>query len=368
LIHLVTSRGTILVVLSVISLALAASLAFAPLNRPANRRLAALLIVLCGMSASYTIGLARLDIGHAWIRYLPLSVPLAVGPLLYGYIRRLTHGAGEPRAWLHFVPAAIQLAYLIGFLALPAHVRNVLDDGRGRDWVRGLLEAAVLISLAAYSSAGLRLLGPYRAWLSQTRSDEDLYAARWIRNLLAVLLVTLAGQAAIRAWGWLAGRLDVFDVYGFYLWLAAIGVYLGIEGRRYADRRFPHLTENLPEEPGAPAKVRDWTAVGEEWRRRTVEAGWWRTPSLTLADLARLLGTNTSHLSRAINEGLGRNFSEMINGMRAEEVARRLDADAQGDLLEIALEAGFSSKASFNRAFRAVHGVSPSAYRARLRS
>ena len=35
-----------------------------------------------------------------------------------------------------------------------------------------------------------------------------------------------------------------------------------------------------------------------------------------------------------------------------------------GDLLHIALESGFGSKASFNRAFRARFGMTPSAYRA----
>lgn len=373
--HMIASRGTILVVLTLISLALAASLAAAPANRPAQRRLAALLVVLAGVSASYVIGLARLDVDHPWLRYLPLSVPLAIGPLLYGYVQRLTRADGGPRAWLHLVPAFIQFAYLIAFFFLPLRWQAVLDDGRGKDAVRALLEAGVLVSLVAYSLAGLRLLRRYSAWLVQTRSDADLYAGRWIRNLLAFLLITLAGQAALRVWALAVGRLDVFDVYGFYLWLAAIGVYLGVEGRRFADRRFPQMGGDLPAEPStaepladAPApRPRDWRALGEKWRDRTQAAGWWRQPNLTLSDLARLLATNTSQLSRAINEGLGQNFAEMINGMRASEVAHVLDEGADGDLLDIAFEAGFSSKASFNRAFRAAYGVPPSAWRKRLK-
>ena len=89
---------------------------------------------------------------------------------------------------------------------------------------------------------------------------------------------------------------------------------------------------------------------------------------MTLSDLAGRLGTNTSHLSRAFNEGLGRNFSEAINGLRAEMVAAALEAGARGDLLSLAFDAGFSSKASFNRAFRQRFAVTPSAFRARLRS
>jgi AraC-like DNA-binding protein len=42
-----------------------------------------------------------------------------------------------------------------------------------------------------------------------------------------------------------------------------------------------------------------------------------------------------------------------------------LNAGRTDDLLTLALDAGFKSKASFNRAFRAILGVSPSTYRSR---
>ena len=56
-------------------------------------------------------------------------------------------------------------------------------------------------------------------------------------------------------------------------------------------------------------------------------------------------------------------FSAFINGLRCEAVAAAIDAGSQKDLLDLALDAGFSSKASFNRAFQAVYQVTPSAYR-----
>ena len=85
-----------------------------------------------------------------------------------------------------------------------------------------------------------------------------------------------------------------------------------------------------------------------------------------LADLARRLGTNTAYLSRALNEGLGLNFNAFVNRMRAEEVGRRISAEPDTpDLLQLALDAGFSSKATFNRAFRTTFGMAPSEFRRR---
>ncbi|MET3709968.1 AraC-like DNA-binding protein [Sphingomonas trueperi] len=40
-----------------------------------------------------------------------------------------------------------------------------------------------------------------------------------------------------------------------------------------------------------------------------------------------------------------------------------LRGGSKADLLDLAMEAGFSSKASFNRAFLATFGATPSAYR-----
>lgn len=370
-----TPRAALLAALSFVASTLAAILIAAPANRSANGQLGAAIFVLVGVTTSYTIGLSRLDLEALWLRYLPVSVPLAFGPLLYGYIRRLTIGTGLPKPFPHFVPALAQLAYVVGFYLLPRNGQAVLDDGRGKDVLRAALDTAVLVSFAAYSFAGLRALARYRTWLGKSRSDPEVWALGWIRNLLVVVLITLAAFTIVRAQTWLFGRPDVFELFPFNLWIAAVAVYLGVEGRRFADRPFPHIDDisepnepssNLSETPGsAPAK--NWPQLGARWRESTQQSGWWREPGLSLSELARRLGTNTSQLSRAINQGLGQSFPDMINAMRASEVARRLESGdpPERDLLELAFEAGFNSKASFNRAFKAVYGIAPSEYRAR---
>jgi AraC-like DNA-binding protein len=87
------------------------------------------------------------------------------------------------------------------------------------------------------------------------------------------------------------------------------------------------------------------------------------TPELSVSRLARILGTNSAYISHAFNEGLGQNFSAFINRLRSDEVAARLRDGTDAGLLDLALDCGFSSKASFNRAFRGAFDCSPSAYR-----
>ncbi|MGY2134255.1 helix-turn-helix domain-containing protein [Hymenobacter sp. HD11105] len=92
-----------------------------------------------------------------------------------------------------------------------------------------------------------------------------------------------------------------------------------------------------------------------------------KDPDLSVARLARHLNLKTSAVSQLINTGLGQSFSEVVNGYRLEEVKRRLlTADAQRlTLLALALEAGFNSKATFNRVFKEKVGLTPKEYQKR---
>lgn len=340
------------------SLVLAVALWASGTHPAADRCLALALVVLAGMTSVHLLGWTGRAEVAPFVAFLPVKLPLALGPLLYGYVHGLVRGRLPSRAWLHLLPAAVLFTYLTTILLLPPDVRWAWKETVHDDGIKPAIEAATLVSLTGYSLAGLRLLKDYRGWLAQVRSDADRYGARWIGRVLVALIATGVMLAGVRLYTWFVSEIDAGLMQ---VWLAAFGAYIGVQGWRCAQRAFPRMDE-LPR-PAAADPAQDWAALGRDWRDRTQVQGWWREPDLTLADLARRLGTNTGYLSRAVNDGLGVNFNEMINRMRAEEVVRRIDAGDGAPLTHIALEAGFSSKATFNRAFRAVHGFSPSARR-----
>lgn len=344
-----------------LNLALAGALV--GVGHPAERRLAAVLVTLSGLLAPFVLIVGGIPSEPPWLVWLP-SFPLALGPLLWGYIRAQTRGPDADSLWRHLIPAAVHLGWKLSLIALfltgglGAGLRE-FQDAYGRD----AFDAAGLVSLVVYGWASLREVGVYRRWLPQNRSDADRYAAVWFSRLILGLLALLAAFAVIRPYTWFIGELTHWQVFSLYVILAVFGAYAGVEGWRCSERRFPAMREGAS---GPAAPGRDWTAQGEAWREQLREAGWWREPELSSATLARRLGTNVGYLSRAFNVGLGRNFAEVVNGMRAEAVAERLMRADPGNLLEIAFAAGFSSKASFNRAFRAMHGMSPSAFAAQF--
>ena len=201
-----------------------------------------------------------------------------------------------------------------------------------------------------------------RLRLERERSDADRHATTLLSAIVGVLLVTAIAYAAIFVYGnWIAE----LDIGAFYLWLALVSMGLSLEGWRAT--AVPPVPAPIEAPPTPERKVHDWPALGARWRDRIIAAGWSSEPELSLTVLSRRIGVNATYLSRAINEGLGINFNELINGMRADEVARSIDAGATADLLTLAFDAGFNSKATFNRVFQARFGVSPSAYRRRLK-
>ena len=93
----------------------------------------------------------------------------------------------------------------------------------------------------------------------------------------------------------------------------------------------------------------------------------YRRPSLTLGDLADLVQLPEYRLRKLINEELGyQNFNAFLHAYRIREACQLLRDPAQRrvPILTIALSVGYQSVNTFNRGFRDILGMTPSAYRA----
>lgn len=353
-------RTAVLSVAILLLLTISAALLRPIENRVANRTLAALLVVLAGILTPWMIGFAGFYDKWQWLSFAPFSIMFAMAPLFYLYIHALVKGDWPPRGWRHLLPAIVQFAYLsAAFLLLRQPFKN--EWLSQSNFAYSLIVAlGVSAGMLLYSRTGLQLLREYRAALVQQRSDDHLYAARWLSSAIAALLALLVIWSAYSIWD-LIWTLDYRGLMGLYIGIAAVALFLAIEGWRHANLPFPKIAK-LEE---APDSKRDWRATGEAWAEQIRRERWHADPDLSIAVLARRLGTNTGYVSRALNEGLGVNFSTFVNNLRCEDVTAAIEAGDGGDLLDLALDAGFSSKASFNRAFLARYAMAPSAFRRR---
>jgi AraC-like DNA-binding protein len=94
----------------------------------------------------------------------------------------------------------------------------------------------------------------------------------------------------------------------------------------------------------------------------------YRDEKLSLISLSDRLKITPHQLSWVINQKINKSFPSLVNFYRVEEVKKELSQSNQNEttILQIAFEAGFSTKTSFNRTFKKITGLTPSQYRDRL--
>lgn len=321
-------------------------------NRMANRYLALLLVCVAGMMTPFIIGYAGAYDRWPWLTSAPLSVPLAIGPLLFGHVTALSRGT--PMRRFHLIAPISQFLYQAVLFPFPVTTKYWWDEHVHQPYLGPALLVAVIASMSFYAGLGWRELDAYRNWLAARRRLTR--PATRLRAGLIFLGVILVARAAWDLFDLLVRPINYFDLFVFYILLGMSALVIGVLGWR---------DSTSPIAAMEPDEERNWHELGATWLARLEREGWWSDPELDLDRLARLLGTNTTHLSKALNEGHG-GFAECLGRLRSAAVARALEDGSGTDLLGLALECGFGSKASFNRIFRAQLGMSPSDYRARV--
>jgi YesN/AraC family two-component response regulator len=86
---------------------------------------------------------------------------------------------------------------------------------------------------------------------------------------------------------------------------------------------------------------------------------------LKLLDVAEQIYVSQWHLSKLLNKHTGKNFSEILNGIRIEK-AKELLKNPSYRICDIAEEVGFTDLTHFSRVFKKTEGISANEYRNKL--
>jgi len=138
--------------------------------------------------------------------------------------------------------------------------------------------------------------------------------------------------------------------------------WIGLEGFRRKDEAGIILKETLPEE-----KKVQLESIAVKLKKLMEEEELFKDPELSLARTAEKLDVKPYLLTQCLNKVFSLRFNEYVNALRVEklrEVLQKEDSEKY-TLLGLALEVGFNSKSSFNRAVKKHLGLSPSELRAK---
>ncbi len=323
-------------------------------NSTARWLLAAMLLVL------------TLTLGEEFLDVIDLQFGLGLGivaefllwPLLYLFVASLAED--DPRSlrtqWWHAVPTVVAIAwYLVIYLGAEDRWISLSNPE-----TRQQVALTVMIKALYFSAyAWMILRRPLELAAKPSASRRALvWVRRWIWVLCGAYPFTLLSFLAFYLefdWAvdsdYIGGLLMAVGIYSLgYFTLANRNVF---DVRR---RRRPEAAQG-DEAADIAARARDYLTASNAYL----------DPDLGLKNLADALELNETRLSQALNQGIDGGFYSLVNDLRLQACVALLDDphNERRTVLELAYEAGFSSKATFYRYFRARLGVTPKAYRAK---
>ncbi|MEP2026774.1 MAG: helix-turn-helix domain-containing protein [Reichenbachiella sp.] len=297
---------------------------------------------------------------------------LLLAPVLYLYIRKLIRPFSHVGIWTLwlFVPAFVQFLFYVPYLAQSDVEFSILVVNRKMDQFYIYLSLAAVFYNLAYLASIIKLINTRNIGLSDNQSYEDYEGSISYVNGLVVLLLIMIIIASVTL---------IVTAFGFFTpvnttWFTLIGTdILWVVFSSYALLivyfmiGYPHLFKQEWQKNHTKSQSTQ-KIVSKELKNELVElmkvSKPYLSPKLTLSELAELLKTSTHDLSYAINEGYGMNFFDFVNIYRIEEFKSKVSDPVYKNhtFLAIAFESGFSSKTTFNRAFKKTTGLTPREY------
>ena len=355
---------------------------------------------------------------YPWMLGITLPFPLLHGPLLYLYVLTSTRTQQlHPRMALHLIPAILTYIGLIPFFKLTPEEKIYVfrHQGAGFEWFNTVIVYALIVSGFTYVFFSLLELHRYKKSIADRFSDIEKINLQWLRYLIFGILAIWLVIAFLDDDKVIFGVVVIFVVFLGYFGIKHVGVFTyqqTLSGKSHhaakTEVAVVHQRDDLsssfipaentpapsPEEgeggsstsdaddglppdsasePGTPVKLKYERSgllpeiaekIHADLNRMMSREKSYRESELTLAGLADLLNIHPHTLSQVINTYEHKNFYDYINQLRVEEFKHivHLPKNRQFTLLSLAFEAGFNSKTAFNRNFKKVTGLSPSAY------
>ncbi|TXD81497.1 helix-turn-helix transcriptional regulator [Subsaximicrobium wynnwilliamsii] len=304
--------------------------------------------------------------------FIPFQQLFLLGPIIYFYTQSLLNKTFrlEKRDLIHFLPAALYMVYTIIIFVTDKLILEeyyFYADGKDKD-LAFWYQIAGLLSMLSYLLLSLRYYFIYKNLAYQEVSFADAILFKWIGHFLfvftAILVLRVLFFILNPEW-WEFG-----SKFWYYLCFSVLFFYIALSGYFNTVRApfaldtslldYPRKTNLKKEMESSKLKHSQQTEIPdlEEWKSKITkfieQEGLYTNPNLTLTDVASSLQTNRNLISKAINQGFQMNFNDYVNAQRVDAVISKFRSGQQNSktLLGIALDCGFNSKSTFNRAFK----------------
>ncbi len=301
----------------------------------------------------------------AWLIGPIVFLPACYGGLTYLYCRTAITGSSlKLLDLLHLIPLVI--CYLLNYEILfsPEKAIEFLAMHNDATITKAITAAIIFAQIVLYIILIISMLAYYQKKAKQTLSSYNPDIFKWLWSLtafavlfwgLSIVFNYISRMPSINLLAYTTMVLMVYFI-GFVQWRNP-----GIFHIQKLDKQ-PEVQDKPSNSEGLLDKDMR-SSILQEVEKQVKEQVLYRNSELTLATLAEHIGISVHHLSETLNQQGGKNFNQFINEYRVAEVCEQLKQKSDRKLIDLALDAGFSSKSSFNATFKKLTGKTPSVFR-----
>jgi AraC-like DNA-binding protein len=321
--------------------------------------------------------------------YLIQPLPFLPGIFLYFYIRSFK----ETISWRKFLPHLVPVIifFILAYVNLRA-MSQTYPDAKEIP-VEGLKRPLTLFNMLfrivqqfVYYFMARNALNSYQRGIYQIYSETSSIDLHWVRFLINGYIVLISSFLVIfplmlRFPEYFNSLLLInMAIATPYIYMAA---YKGFtqhtiwqikpQTNKHAVQEEIHIAEEIETETHSSKQKMEKAGINDERIAELTgriialmeQDKLYQETELTLQQLAAKLDIPAYQVSVVLNEGMKKNFYDVINGYRVQE-AKRLLLDSKNKnftILSVGFEAGFNSKTTFNTVFKKFTGLTPTEYR-----
>lgn len=335
-------------------------------HKRAEHWLLVVLLLLIIISCYYVFELYHND-GRYYVRgfsELNYAIPLLYALLLWLYAKILLNRNYKLglKDYIHFIPFVVFLVFLL--FTSDANGRELSEVKYGYPLIKLIINPLyLLITLHMLLTTKRDLYNQYSFDIKMNH-----YWLSWVTGGGILLWsVALAGYIYSMVNGHQTNVMGDYFLICFLAVFLFILAYVGFNRTKIfqvSEADMVYVPETYTPEKDLTVPNTDHKESFQTLQEIMVSESPYLDPKLSLHKLSAITKMPTGKLSTIINQYGNQNFYDFINTYRVEAVKKMLQSSDMEvySILGIAEECGFNSKASFNRVFKKIEGMTPTAY------
>jgi AraC-like DNA-binding protein len=341
-------------------------------NRAATRLLAAFMLTSAVLLSGSLLNSTKYVLAYPHLTQVATPFHFLFAPILFLYVQSLTCGEWRfrKRELWHFVPFLLCAAYYVPLYASgEAHKINyMLEAFRNYPPIEWRIRwGLLLVQSLPYLALTLKQFAERNREFKDNPSAEAGFKLFWLRTLMSIVLVIVCAGLFRLFFGFTLGTMLLVPLC--FTGMVYVAGYMALKHPdALTGGRAAPVADDTPAvrkyEKSALAPER-----GDAYLKQLLDfmekEKPYRDGELTIQKLAEMLSIQVNHLSQIINEKLGQNFFDFVNGYRVKEVQKLLvdPAKKHYTILAIAEEVGFRSKSAFNAVFKKHTSMTPTEFK-----